>query len=99
MSSGPRCGGAVGVEGFELDLLDLKVDDFGLGGAEKRIVEECLIERTIVVLGVGEWERMNRDNEETVASKFRRNVWRVPKGTRWGSQRPHHPERGRTEAS
>lgn len=54
LNSGPRCGGAVGVEGDELDFLDLKVDDFDLGGAEKRTVEECFIERTIVVLGVGE---------------------------------------------
>ena len=74
LNNGPRCGGAVGVEGDELYFLDLKVDDFGFGGAEKRTVEECFIERTIVVLGVGEWERINRDNGETAASKFRRNV-------------------------
>lgn len=74
LNNGPRWGGAVGVEGDEPDFLDLRVDDFGFGGAEKRTVEECFIERTIVVLGVGEWERINWDNGETAASKFRRNV-------------------------
>lgn len=58
LNSGPICA-AVGVEGEEPDFLDLKVDDFGFGGAENRTVEECFMERTIVVLGVGEWERMN----------------------------------------
>ena len=58
LNNGPRFG-AVGVKREALDFLDLKVDDFDFGGAEKRTVDECLMERTIVVLGVGEWERMN----------------------------------------
>ena len=66
LNNGPRCGGAVGVEGDEPDFLDLRVEDFGFGGAEKRIVEECFTERTIVVLGVGEWERINWDNGEKI---------------------------------
>jgi hypothetical protein len=69
LNSGPKCG-VVGVEGEEPNFLDLKVADFSFGGAEKRTVEECFMERTIVVLGVGEWERMNLDNGETAASKF-----------------------------
>ena len=74
LNKGPRCGDAAGVEADEPDFLDLSVEDFGFGGAEKRIVDECFIERTIVDLGVGEWERMNWDNGETAASKLRRNV-------------------------
>ena len=58
LNNGPRCGTAE-VEGEEQNFLDLEVDDVGFGAAEKRSVEECFMERTIVVLGVGEWERMN----------------------------------------
>ena len=58
LNNGPRCGAAE-VEGEEQNFLDLEVDDVGFGAAEKRSVEECFMERTIVVLGVGEWERMN----------------------------------------
>lgn len=53
LNNGPKCG-VVGVEGEEPNFLDLKVDDAGFGAAEKRTVEECFMERTIVLLGVGE---------------------------------------------
>lgn len=69
LNNGPIVGVA-GVDGEGPGFLDLKVDDFDFGGAEKRMVEECFMERTIVVLGVGEWERMNRESGETAASKF-----------------------------